>query len=99
MVLVSDYELREAQDGKTKVFLKVTSEDLIPQKSKVTGKVYLKPLSTLLFAAIEPKQAEFLVGRSIPGRIEKVSIEPYEITDFQTGEMRIIDFRYQYVPE
>lgn len=99
MVLVSDYELREAQDGKAKVFLKVISEDLVPQTSRVTGKVYLKPLSTFLFAAIEPNQAEFLVGRSLPGRIEKVPIEPYDITDFQTGEIRTIDFRYQYVPE
>jgi hypothetical protein len=99
MVTVSDFELREAPGGKKRVFLKVISDDLVPQRSRVSGKIYLKPLSTTLFAAIEKEQAEILVGSKLKGNIEKVSVDPYEVVDPISGEIQFYNYRYEYVPE
>jgi hypothetical protein len=40
-----------------------------------------------------------MIGHQLPGSIRQLKVDPYELVDEQTGEVKIMDVRSEYVLE
>lgn len=67
-------------------------------KSNSSGKYYAAALKTRLVTSFNEEMCRSLVGSKLPGRIEKIRVEPYEWTNPQTGEVILLRHRYEYNP-
>jgi len=96
MVTITGYSTREGVSGKTSLFLHVES-DLIPKSSKISGRTYFVTRKAKVLAAIDEELAQQLIGHSLPGNITKQEVEPFEVTDYNTGESKMLHHRNMYV--
>ena len=96
MVTITGYSTREGVSGKTSLFLHVES-DLIPKSSKSSGRTYFITRKAKVLAAIDEELAQQLIGHTIPGNITKQEVEPFEVTDYNTGESKMLHHRNMYV--
>jgi hypothetical protein len=96
MVTITDYQVQKDADGKTKIYLHLSGE-LVPQVSSTSGKTYLRPLKTKVFAAIDEEHAEQLIGVDINGCIKRVEVEPYEVVNYRTGEIQVFNYKNVFV--
>ena len=96
MVTITGYSTREGVSGKTSLFLHVES-DLIPKSSKSSGRTYFVTRKAKVLAAIDEELAQQLIGHSLPGNITKQEVEPFEVTDYNTGESKMLHHRNMYV--
>ena len=96
MVTITGYSTREGVSGKTSLLLHVES-DLIPKSSKTSGRTYLITKKAKVLAAIDEELAQQLIGHTLPGNITKQEVEPFEVTDYNTGESKMLHHRNMYV--
>ena len=96
MVTITGYSTREGVGGKTSLFLHVES-DLIPKSSKTSGRTYFITRKAKVLAAIDEELAQHLIGHTLPGNITKQEVEPFEVTDYNTGESKMLHHRNMYV--
>jgi len=96
MVTITGYSTREGVGGKTSLFLHVES-DLIPKSSKSSGRTYFITKKARVLAAIDEELAQQLIGHTLPGNITKQEVEPFEVTDYNTGESKMLHHRNMYV--
>ena len=96
MVTITGYSTREGVGGKTSLFLHVES-DLIPKSSKTSGRTYFITKKARVLAAIDEELAQHLIGHTLPGNITKQQVEPFEVTDYNTGESKMLHHRNMYV--
>ena len=96
MVTITGYSTREGVGGKTSLFLHVES-DLIPKSSKTSGRTYFITKKAKVLAAIDEELAQQLIGHTLPGNITKQEVEPFEVTDYNTGESKMLHHRNMYV--
>ena len=96
MVTITGYSTREGVGGKTSLFLHVES-DLIPKSSKSSGRTYFITRKAKVLAAIDEELAQQLIGHTLPGNITKQEVEPFEVTDYNTGESKMLQHRNMYV--
>ena len=96
MVTITGYSTREGVSGKTSLFLHVES-DLIPKSSKSSGRTYFITKKARVLAAIDEELAQQLIGHTLPGNITKQEVEPFEVTDYNTGESKMLHHRNMYV--
>lgn len=96
MVTITGYSTREGVGGKTSLFLHVES-DLIPKSSKSSGRTYFITRKAKVLAAIDEELAQQLIGHTLPGNITKQEVEPFEVTDYNTGESKMLHHRNMYV--
>ena len=96
MVTITGYSTREGVSGKTSLFLHVES-DLIPKSSKSSGRTYFVTRKAKVLAAIDEELAQQLIGHTLPGNITKQEVEPFEVTDYNTGESKMLHHRNMYV--
>ena len=96
MVTITGYSTREGVGGKTSLFLHVES-DLIPKSSKTSGRTYFITKKARVLAAIDEELAQQLIGHTLPGNITKQEVEPFEVTDYNTGESKMLHHRNMYV--
>ena len=96
MVTITGYSTREGVSGKTSLFLHVES-DLIPKSSKSSGRTYFVTRKAKVLAVIDEELAQQLIGHSLPGNITKQEVEPFEVTDYNTGESKMLHHRNMYV--
>lgn len=66
--------------------------------SKATGRPYVTARKATIPCALEEKEAEALVGQTLPGEIEKVACSPFEVK-LPTGKKVKISTTFQYLPE
>ena len=50
-----------------------------------------------MLAAIDEELAQQLIGHTLPGNITKQEVEPFEVTDYNTGESKMLHHRNMYV--
>jgi hypothetical protein len=50
-----------------------------------------------VFAAIDEEIAKGMVGYQLPGSIRQLKVDPYELVDDGTGEVRVYEHRNEYV--
>ena len=98
MVTIIGYALRTSKEGKPFVSLQLQG-DLIMVQSKETGKFYATAKSCFITSTFDEVTAQTMVGKQIPGRIEKVATEPYEYVVEETGEAITLYHTWEYLPE
>ncbi len=98
MVIIKDYALRENSLGETFYALLVQG-GIEVVKSKESGRNYITAKTASVPSTFPEEVCKNLTepGNSCP--IKKVECEPYEITDQETGEVRQLNFRYEYIQE
>jgi hypothetical protein len=98
MVTVVSYTTRENLVGEEYIAL-VLQGDLEMVQSQETGRFYATARKTTISSTFDEATAAALVGTQIPGKIIKVSCEPYEWVVPESGELVTLDYRYEFVPE
>lgn len=98
MVLIKDY--KKFQDGNGKEFFMLEIEgELEMVKSNQTGKFYATTRSTKIPCTFDEKTCIQFLGKSMQGKIIKIPSEPYEYTVKSTGEVIMLDYKYEYNPD
>lgn len=98
MVQITGFSVKENKEGKTFVSLELQGEISMTQ-SRETGKFYATARKCSITSTFSEEVAATLVGKELPGTIEKVACEEYELTDKETGEVKLMSHRYEYLPE
>ena len=97
MVTVVDYVKQKTEDGKEFIRLLLQGDDLTLCTTDA-GRVYAKVSKASIIAAISEEVAKQQIGKKLKGTIEKVDSEPWTYVNKETGEERILNFRYHYNP-
>lgn len=98
MVTITGYKTRATTQGDRSIYL-IVEGGMQPAVSQATGKTYFKSRKASVFAAIDEEVAKSMVGFQIPGTIRQLKVEPYQITNEETGEVRLYDYRNEFVSE
>ena len=85
-------------DSKQFISLKLQGE-VEAMQSLQTGKFYLTARTCYISTTFSLSEAEALIGSEIPGKVERVSSEPYQHTNKETGEVISLSHKYEFVPE
>ena len=98
MVRIVNYQKRETEDGK--VFFVLELQGGIEMvKSAETGKFYVTARKASISSTFDEVTCQALIGTELPGKVEKVSCNPYDYTIKDTGEIITLTHRYEYVEE
>ena len=65
--------------------------------SKSSGRPYISAKKTTIPCALEENQALSLIGKDLPGTIERVSVTPFQLT-LASGKKVKISSAFQYLP-
>lgn len=98
LVKVKNYHVRKSENGEPYITLELEGDVAFVQ-SQNTGRFYATTKRCFMFAAIDEPTARALVGTQLPGTIVRVPVEPYEYTVPDTGEVRTLNYSYQFRPE
>ena len=98
MVRVISFKQSLSQEGKEFISLKVQG-GIEAVQSAQTGKMYLTARTAYVSCTFDEQTAEALIGTEMPGKVERVSCEPYEYTVKDTGETMTLTHRFEYVME
>lgn len=98
MVTITNFKQVETKEGKVFIAIELMGDAKLVQ-SETTGKFYLSAHRTKVPTSFSPKICQTLLGQKLPGTIEKVSCEPYEYANPDTGEILTLDYTYVYSPE
>ena len=98
MVTVNAYHVRQNNDGKSFIALELLGDLEMIQGSK-TGRFYATAKKCTVGSTFTEEVAKTIVGRQLPGRIDRVQTEPYDYTVKETGEVISLTHTYVYVPE
>jgi hypothetical protein len=98
MVTVSNYRVSTNKENKKFYSLILTGEIEFIQ-SKETGNFYATAKETSITSTFTEEVCKSLVGKQMPGSIQKVKAPKYSYTIKETGEVISLDYRYVYVPE
>ena len=98
MVKIVDFKTYQKEDGSEFCALKVQA-GVEAVKSKLTGKMYLTARTATVPCTFDEATCEALIGSDLPGTIRKVSVEPFEYTVPDTGEIITLTERNEFVNE
>jgi hypothetical protein len=97
MVQIIGFEKKQSKskESYTVLILQGDPEVLI---SKTSGRPYISARKTTIPCALEENQAQALIGKELPGSIERVACTPFEVK-LATGKKIKISTAYQFLPE
>jgi hypothetical protein len=98
MVTIIGYSQRLNKEGKPFIALQIQGDITLVQ-SKETGHWYATAKRASMTSTFDEQTAQSLVGKTIPGKIERVQCEDYEYVVPETGEAIVLSHRYEFVPE
>jgi hypothetical protein len=98
MVTITDYALRTNTQGE-EFFALILQGGVEMVKSKQTGKFYATSKKCSIPSTFDEKTCKAIIGQQMPGMINKVECEPYQITIQETGEILQMSYRWEYVSE
>ena len=98
MVTVTGYPAKPTSEGERKIYLQVEG-GMKATISKTSGRAYFKALRAKVFAAIDEEVAKEMIGFQLPGTIQQLKVDPYEIYDQRTGEVKVLDYQNVYMSE
>lgn len=100
MVTVTGYSLRTQKEGEQKTYIALEIEgDIEMVQSSNTGRFYATVRRCVISSTFDELTAQRMVGKQMPGTIERVPCEPYDFTIEGTGEVIKVGYRWDYVPE
>lgn len=88
----------ETQDGKQFTSIELQGEPQLLQ-SATTGNYYLTANKTRVTTMMPIEVCRMMIGKQLPGTVDKVQVEPYQHINKDTGEVRTLDYAYVYQPE
>ena len=97
MVIVKNYHVRENEQG-SYISLEILGDIELVQSTN-TGRFYATARRCYLHSTFDEPTAKMMVGKEIPGNIQRVPCEPYEYTLLETGENITLGYRWDYTPE
>jgi len=98
MVTVTDF--KECVSGEGKAFnALVINGDITFVRSSKTNNFYATNFKALLGTTFTKEVCKGLIGKNLPGEIQRVECEPYEFTVEETGETIMVGHKYRYNPE
>jgi len=100
MVTVIGYNIRTQKDNEQKTYISLELEgDIEMVQSQASGNFYATVRRCAISSTFDQFTAERMVGKQMPGSIERVPCEPYDFTIEATGEVVKVGYRWGYVPE
>ncbi|MEQ1624677.1 MAG: hypothetical protein ABL870_08305 [Sediminibacterium sp.] len=96
-VKIVDFKVRQNLDGKP--FFALVLQGGIEMVKSAAGNTYLTAKTASLPTTFSESTCMSLVGSELPGSIRKVEVEPYNFTVEETGEILLLNHRYEYVEE
>lgn len=97
MVTISNFFIRQGKDNKPFVALEISGDIELLQSSE-TGRFYATAKRCSIPSTFSEEVAKTLIGKRLPGGIEKVDTAPYEYVVKETGEVITLSHTYVYVP-
>ncbi len=98
MVTVNEVVRRQDAAGK-EFFCLILNGDLEMIQSQKTGNYYATALKAGITTTFSENVCKSLIGKSLPGAIQRVEVEPYEFTIEETGEVITRTHRHKYNPK
>lgn len=98
MVKIVDYRTYQNNDGEDFFALEVQG-GIEAVKSRTTGRMYITARTARVACTFDEETCKSLIGTSLPGKIQKVEVEPYEYVIEETGEVIERSHRYELVDE
>jgi len=95
MVIVSAFETRQNSQGEDFSVL-ILEGDLEIVNSKTTGKQYAKVQRMSIPCTFSEQTAKRMMGKQLPGEIQRKECEAYEYISKQTGEVLTLTHSYAY---
>jgi hypothetical protein len=99
MVTVTSYQKRKNAETGEEFFtldLESSSVELVRSKS---GRMYATKRTCSIGCTFNEESCKALVGTTLNGEIHKTEVQPYEVIDKNTGEVRISEHRYEFYME
>ena len=97
MITIQDYKLRLNSEGDS-FFVLILSGGVEIIRS-ANGNTYATAKKASLPTTFDERVCKALLGTQLPGKIEKVVVEPYQYTIEDTGEVITLSHRYEYQDE
>ena len=97
MVKIIGYNKRQNNDGKEFCTLSLMG-DVEFVKSSITGNFYATAFKGSITTTFNEDTCKGLVGRTFPGQVERVQVEPYEYKVPETGETIMLTHKYRFNP-
>lgn len=98
MVTVTEVESRQNSKGEAFAVLILTG-DLQIVKSQNSGKNYATLNKVSIPCTFDENVAKTMIGKQLPGEIQKVECDGYEYASRQTGEVVTLHHTYIYNPD
>jgi hypothetical protein len=97
MVQIIGFEKKQNEKTKESYSVLVLAGDPVILISKSSGRPYVSVRKTTIPCALEDSQAKALIGKELPGSIQKISVKPFEVK-LATGKKVKISTAFQYMP-
>ena len=97
MVQIIGFEKKKNEKTKEYFSVLILSGEPEVMISKSSGRPYVSARKTTIPCALEENQALALLGKELPGSIERVSCTPFEVK-LATGKKVRISTAYQFLP-
>lgn len=98
MATISNYHVREGKDGKPFIVLELLGEVEIIQSAS-SGRFYATAKRCSIASSFSEDVAKTLVGKQLPGRVDRVETDAYDYTIQNTGEVISLAHTYVYNPQ
>ena len=95
MVTIVDFKKRKNAEGKEFAVL-ILQGEIETVRSKTTNRPYITARKTSIPTTLDEIFAKNMVGKELPGTIERIDCKAYEFTNPETGEKVKLDYTYQY---
>lgn len=100
MVTITGYNLRTQKEGEKKQYITLEIEgDIEMVQSQNTGRFYATVRKCVISSTFDEFTAERMVGKQMPGTIERVACDSYDFTIVDTGEVVKLGYKWDYLPE
>jgi hypothetical protein len=97
MVQIIGFEKKKNERTKEFFSVLILAGDPEVMISKSSGRPYISVRRTSIPCALEEVQAQALIGKELPGSIERVACTPFEVK-LATGKKVKISTAYQFLP-
>lgn len=98
MVRIVDSKKIEKEDG-TAFYALIVQGGVEVVISQETGKPYFTAKKAHMASTFDEETCRSLVGTELAGSIKRVSVEPFEYLNKETGERILLSHRNEYVSE
>jgi hypothetical protein len=98
MVKIIDFKPRISKEGET-FFALIIEGGLEMVKSRQTGRYYATSKKASVTSTFDKATCRELIGEKIPGSVQKVDCEPYDMTIKDTGEVVTLSHRWVYLKD